>query len=245
MTVIQFKNIETARLVTLDLDLKVLSSDGVEVYIQDVATFTILKHFFLSTETIIRYDFIASIIKEYKSISHMNDCSDNIIANKYIFKVRNILKSLRVENFIVTVRGFGYKISNKWLSLVDKKSDINSKNNFLIAISRIIDESIQYSESATIIQDKSGLCFIKPSKEVVINHFNQMNDCYCLFFEEYSSPGNSIELIELRDKITKILSYAIYWRVGDSLTNDKFRADYKNELMILLKQVKQTVNLIN
>ncbi|ETX11396.1 hypothetical protein MUS1_10595 [Marinomonas ushuaiensis DSM 15871] len=71
-----------------------------------------------------------------------------------------------------------------------------------------------------------------------------MNNGYHSFLSDYSTPGNSAELIELRDKITKVLLYSIYWRVGDSLSNKKFRSDYKNELQLILRQIKQTITLL-
>lgn len=245
MDLLQFKNTETAKIMTLDSKLKVLSSDGREIFIQDSAIFALLYYLFTSKETVISYSIIGCIIKEKKSTSHMEDCSNNIIANKYIFKTRSILKGLMIEDFIITVRGLGYKISNKWLT-IPGDDHINYKDsNFLNEIDLIIDNCIKYSESTHIIQDKSGLCFIKPDYDVVIDHFNRMNSCYHSFLSRYSAPGNSIELIQLREKITKLLLYAIYWRAGDSMSNEKFRADYKNELLVLSKQIKQAVILLD
>lgn len=43
----------------------------------------------------------------------MEGSSDSILANKFIFKCRNILKSLFIDDFILTIRGLGYKVSNK------------------------------------------------------------------------------------------------------------------------------------
>ncbi|TBR37404.1 hypothetical protein CBF23_014840 [Marinomonas agarivorans] len=43
----------------------------------------------------------------------------------------------------------------------------------------------------------------------------------------------------------RVLLYAIYWRVGDNLTTEKFLSDYKNELQILLRQIKQALDLLD
>lgn len=87
--------------------------------------------------------------------------------------------------------------------------------------------------------------FIKPDKEILLANFSRMDDCYYTFLKEYSAPSNSINLLEIREKIIKILLYAIYWRVGGSLSDEKFRADYKNELQVVLKQLNQAVSLID
>jgi hypothetical protein len=245
MSLIKFKNIETTKLLTLDTHQKTLSSSGRETFIQDSAVYAVVIKALNLKTSVISYKAIGDLIKEQKSIFHMQDCSDSIIANKYIFKVRVLFKSIMVEDFIVTVRGLGYKISNKWLPVYEEENNEYNKGAFLKEITSIIDDCIIYTESVSIIQDKSGLSFIKPTQDIVLNNFNRMNDCYHSFLSQYSTPGNSAELIDLREKITKVLLYAIYWRVGDSLTDEKFRADYKNELQVILKQVKQAVMLLD
>ncbi|WP_137297653.1 helix-turn-helix domain-containing protein [Psychromonas sp. SP041] len=245
MSLIKFKNIETTKLITLDTHLKTLSSSGRELFIQDSAVFAVFIQLLTLKTSVISYKTIANLIKEQKSKYHMDDCSNSIIANKYIFKVRTLLKSVMVEDFIVTVRGLGYKISNKWLSVQEEDNNEYNKSAFLKEITLIIDDCIIYTKSVSIVQDKSGFTYIKPSQDIVINNFNRMNDCYHSFLSQYSTPGNSAELIDLREKITKVLLYAIYWRVGDSLSDEKFRADYKNELQFILKQVIQAVTLLD
>lgn len=245
MSTFTFKNIETSKLVMLNVNLKILKSSDREVYIQDSAVYVFLHHLFTQKAPLISYSDIGSIVREQKSTFHMEDSPDSIIANKYVFKSRAILKNVLVEDFIVTVRGVGYKISNKWLPILEEKRDEKSKNTCLKEITAIIEDCIAYSQSADITQDKSGFSFIKPDQEIAVDHFRRMNDCYHAFLSRYSAPGNSIELLELREKITKVLLYSIYWRVGDSLTAEKFRSDYKNELQILLRQVNQAVDLLD
>lgn len=245
MSQIKFKNIETAKSVTLDFNLNILKSSGREVFIQDAALYVLLHQLFTLQAPLISYSSIGSIVRDQKSSFHMEDSPDSIIANKYVFKARAVLKSVMVEDFIVTVRGLGYKVSNKWLPIVEEQGDKESKNAFIEEITVIIEDCIAYSESVDITQDKSGLSFIKPEQDVVMAHFRRMNDCYHSFLSRYSAPGNSIELFELREKITKVLLYAIFWRVGDSLTDEKFRSDYKNELKLILRQINQTVALLS
>lgn len=245
MSQITFKNVETSKLVTLELNLKILKSSGREVFIQDAAVYVLLYQLFTQNTSLTSYSDIGSIVRDQKSSFHMEDSSDNIIANKYIFKSRAILKSVMVEDFIVTVRGLGYKVSSKWLPLLENERDEQNKNVFLKEITAIIKDCTAYSETVEITQDQSGLSFIKPDQETALEHFRRMNDCYHSFLNRYSAPGNSAELLELREKITKLLLYAIYWRVGDSLTAEKFRSDYRNELQIILRQVKQAVALLD
>jgi hypothetical protein len=221
-----------------------LKSSGREIHIQDSAVLVSLHRLFTRKEGVVKYSDIACVVREQKSAFHMEDCPDGIIANKYLFKTRSILKNLMIDDLIVTVRGLGYKVSEKWLSIVDENKDEYQKDAFLNTITSIIDDCIKYSKDAEISHDKSGFSFIKPSKDKVLENFSRIDDCYNSFLTYYSEPGNSIELLELREKITKVLLYVIYWRVGDSLSDDKFRSDYKNELNLLLRQIKQAIDLM-
>ncbi|KYP94604.1 hypothetical protein [Rosenbergiella epipactidis] len=245
MSQITLKNIQTGKSATLDSNLKILKSAGREVFIQDSAVYILLHQLFtLQATTLLSYNDIATIVRDQKSLIHMEDSPDSIIANKYIFKARSLLKSLMIDDFIMTIRGLGYKGSNKWLPILEKRANEEIKNAFLEEITAIIEECITYSESADITHDKSGFSYIKPDQNTVMMHFKRMNDCYYLFLRRYTSPGNCIELLELKEKIAKILLYAIYWRVGDSLTDEKFRSDYKNELKLTLRQINQITALL-
>lgn len=245
MSQITFKNVETSKLVTLELNLKILKSSGKEVFIKDAAVYVFLYQLFTQNTSVKSYSDIGTIVREQKSSFHMEDSPDSIIANKYIFKSRAVLKSVMVEDFIVTVRGLGYKVSSKWLPLLESERDEQNKNAFLKEITAIIEDCTAYSETVEITQDQSGFAYIKPDQETALEHFRRMNDCYHSFLNRYSAPGNGAELLELREKITKLLLYAVYWRVGDSLTAEKFRSDYKNELQIILRQVKLAIALLD
>ena len=245
MSQITFKNIETAKTVMLDTSLNILKSSGREVFVQDAAIHIFLYQLFTLQTPLMSYSDIGNIVRDQKSSFHMEDTPDSIIANKYVFKARATLKSVMVEDFIVTVRGLGYKVSNKWLPVIKEENNKESKDAFIKEMTGIIEDCIAYSSTANIMQDKSGLSFIKAEQDVVIAHFRRMNDCYHTFLNRYSEPGNSIELFELREKVTKVLLYAIYWRVGDSLSDEKFRSDYKNELQLILRQIKQAADLLN
>jgi len=245
MSQITFKNIETAKNVTLDTNLNILKSSGREIFIQDSAVYVLFYQLFTLKTSLISYSDIGNIVRDQKSSFHMEDSPDSIIANKYVFKARAVLKNVMIEDFIVTVRGLGYRVSNKWLPVIEKQENGENKHDFLKEITAIIEDCISYSESVDITQDKSGLSFIKPDQDIVMTHFRRMNDCYHSFLSRCSAPGNSIELLELRDKITKVLLYAIYWRVGDSLTDEKFRSDYKNELRLILRQIDQAAALLS
>lgn len=245
MSQITFKNVETSKLVTLELNLKMLKSSGRDVFVQDAAVYVLLHQLFTQNTPLMSYSVISSIVREQKSSFHMEDVPDGIIANKYMFKSRVVLKSVMVEDFIVTVRGLGYKVSSKWLPLFESEQGEQNKDAFLKDIIAIIEDCTAYSETVEVTRDQSGFTFIKPDQETALDHFRRMNDCYHAFLSRYSAPGNSAELMELKEKITKLLLYAIYWRVGDSLTAEKFRSDYRNEMQIILRQVKQAIALLD
>ncbi|TBR37382.1 helix-turn-helix domain-containing protein, partial [Marinomonas agarivorans] len=200
---ITFKNIETSKSVTFDVSLKILKTTGREIFLQDAAVYVLIHKLFTQHTSLVRYSDIGNIVRDQKSTFHMEDSPDSIIANKYVFKLRAVLKSILIEDFIVTIRGLGYKVSNKWQPILESNRDVQTKNAFLKEITSIIDDCITYSDSVDLIQEKSGLSFIKPDQTIVLNHFRRMNDLYHMFLSKYSAPGNGAELLELREKIIK------------------------------------------
>ena len=142
MSQITFKNIETAKNVTLDTNLNILKSSGREVFIQDTAVYVLFYQLFTLKTSLISYSDIGNIVRDQKSSFHMEDSPDSIIANKYVFKARAVLKNVMIEDFIVTVRGLGYRVSNKWLPVIEKQENGENKHDFLKEITAIIEDCI-------------------------------------------------------------------------------------------------------
>ena len=236
--IIQYKNVNTSKILQIDLNRGFLNFDSknYNIGIQNTQ-FSLFKIFFESEHNIIEYS------KVCKTIG--TDDYDKVAANKKIYQLRETLKKVGMdEQFIETVNMQGYKISDKWVLLTQESLSVND-DNFLDMIRAIIDDNIKYCNSSALHHDQSGLSYIMPDESVVLNNFNKINEIYKLFMSEYSRPGNSIEILHTRNLLGKLLTYFIYWRVGDGLTDEKWKSDYKHELELLFKQISQSIDLIS
>ena len=245
MPIKTYKNIDSLQILTLDTNKSILSCTSRHAFLQDPALFSIFFRFFSLNDDIITYEEIGQIIRESKSQFHMQDSPDNIVANKYIFKARSLLKTLAIDDFIITVRGLGYKLSARWLPVYQEEQPKTDGNNFIDEITALIEDCIKHSDQMKIVQSNSGLTLIEADQHLMLNNFTRMTQSYQTFFDAYSAPGNSVALLEVREKMMKLLFYTIYWRIGDRLSESQFRADYKNELKVLLRQIKHYVNLLS
>ena len=241
MNWIKLTHIDTSKNLLICLDQKIVKCDGREKYINDPATYAIIVFLISNPDKLIKYSSICEIIDKYKK---SDNTSESIIANKYIFKVRDALKEFNITDIISTIRSQGYKLSGKW-KLMNSDVKKHRNNEFIDEVKSIISDCITYCENSELKHDKSGLSYIYPTDDVLINNFKRMNSCYHLFMSNYSKPGNSVQLMEVRNKLNKLLSYCIYWRVGDGLTDEKWKADYNNELAMVLKQIESNTSLID
>ena len=241
---VTFRHIDTSRALTFDCQRSVLGSAGKEVYIQDSAIGAFLLHLFREQGKILTHREISDIVRGNKSRHHMEDTPDNILANKTVFSIRRLLEKLSIENFIETVRTRGYKISSRWMRETPEAKETHRNNIFLRELRLLIDDCISYCQRAEITQDKSGLSFVVPEHNVLMQNFHRINNCYRFFIYTYSFPGNSLDLLEIREKLIRILQYAIYWRIGDGLSDEKYKSDYKEELNILYRQIEHIIQLL-
>ncbi len=238
---LEYKNIETANTLSVCLDQKAIKYCGKTEFIQDIAVYESLLLIAKNGNDVTTYDSLCDVINRVKKVG---SDSESTLANKYVFKIRKALKSISVSNFVINVRNNGYRIADNWI-LLDGNQGLSNGDEFLTEIRAIIDDCINYSQSVEITHDRCGLSYIVPSDQVLLNNFRRMNACYHIFMRDYSKPGNSAQLMEVRNKLNKLLSYCIFWRVGDGLTDEKWKSDYRNELEVLLKQIETNVNLID
>lgn len=241
MNWLELKHIDTSKILSICLDQQMVKCSGREKYISDAVTYEVIVSLISNQDGVTTYSSICGIVNKTKNT---DSTPDNTIANKYIFKVRDVLKEFNINDVFQTIRNQGYKLSDKW-ALIDVDAIEVRDNEFLVEVRSIIADCISYSDNSELTHDKSGLSYVQPTDDVLIGNFKRMNSCYHLFMGNYSRPGNSAELMEVRNKLNKLLSYCIYWRVGDGLTDEKWKADFKNELAMVLKKIESNTNLID
>ena len=126
MSARQLYNIETDTLITLNPKNLGLGVKGVysQFYFLKTEEFAILYFLCVSRPYAVRY-------KEFaKALEDIGICyPGNKKFNKDISDFKKLLLSYGVKELIVKVRGYGYKISNKWLPPELHKKEVN-KNRF-------------------------------------------------------------------------------------------------------------------
>lgn len=141
----------------------------------------------------------------------------------------------------VTSAGYCLKEDN-W---APKDDNNTSQNDWTMReLERLVRKYCDYTDTHTVIQDKSNLSYIKPSQRDAVDAFREINVLYWDIIERSSRVGNAHRIIVLREKMFKMLTYFAFWRVGDQMTDEKWKSDYRIEITHLLESIKSEYDQI-
>lgn len=191
-------------------------------------------------------DFIWKIGASYPNAARYDDLMEGISvgsgnsqseAQRVFYRVKKFFEQHRSGHaFFENVRQVGYRVSDHWEKKEEFKND--SLNDLLMSeLWAIVEEAIRHSQSWSIEKDKSGLSYIRAKSDYALLTFRKMNALYWEILEQTSRNANSIEILQLREPLFKLMSYLLFWRVGDRLDDDQWRSDYEREIRLLTKQI--------
>jgi len=169
---------------------------------------------------------------------HSGGDEDAKEANVVRHKVRTLLRARGTNDFIDSVRGVGYRISEEWQAR-DASGESLPNNLIIKELRELVEEGIRKSQTKDLNLDVSGLSYIKPNSEESLDTFRKFNRLYWELLEVTTKAGNSLEIINLRRPFFELATYFFFWRAGDNLSDVKWRADYEREIRLILKQFEQ------
>lgn len=162
---------------------------------------------------------------------------DKTEAQRIFYKIKKFLEANRSgQDLFENVRNSGYRVTEKW----EIKSDSENKQTNEILISELwktVNRSIEHSRNWPIEHDKSGLSYIRAKSDYAMSTFRDINSLYWEILEHSSRNSNSLEILQLREPLFRLMTYLLFWRVGDRLEDEQWRSDYEKEITLLTKQI--------
>lgn len=233
--VLIFTNLSTGAKLTIDNVNHVIVIDEKTVSISDTTVMTTIWVIGSLSPKLTTYDVLAEELKKKHNIGL--DADEAAIAQKYINRTNNFLKNIpKLNGLYKNIRKHGYRMSDDWILSPEVENKLLNDENIRI-LEEIVDNAIEDMNSRSITSDVSGLLYIKPDRVFSNNIFNEINNLYWKIIESCSKPGNSIDIIPIRRLLFELSTYLVYWRVGDGLTEEKWRSDYEREIRTVLKQI--------
>lgn len=159
-------------------------------------------------------------------------------AAKIIMSLRNTLKDHHpaLRTFIRTVRGEGYIIDQSWQRatlepLSDKAFD------FLDALDRVVQESIEHAFASKLKRCANGLQYLEFEIEAAFQRYQLLDKMLWDTILALSTKAKPAPLMDLKNTFHELASYVLYWRLGDNLSEQKWREDYRDEIVTKAERI--------
>lgn len=155
---------------------------------------------------------------------------------------------------IVTVRNSGLHLASGWhveqpgLDMEDEHPVMEQIN----AMRKATMNSIDHIASVPLTRNHAGLAHVElnpRTRALASNNYILFNDMgwqliHMLRRPPYGSEETVPDIIDIKRKLYELMSYATFWRVGDGLSDDKWRRDYRAECTKLLRDIEELVRKV-
>lgn len=162
--------------------------------------------------------------------------------HKYLNKINYALRQATQskDRIFESITNQGCRLIDDWQVTPHHKIDYEIQNA-MDTILDVSEKSIDYMRIHKITSTRGGIKYIDLDETLVLQNFQVMNRemrklLYCL-----STPQNTPDIMALKNKLVELTTYVTFLRIGDNLTDEKWRQDYENELRFLINSLKTTI----
>lgn len=161
-------------------------------------------------------------------------------AHKVINQLRDTLKAIRgLEGLITSRRSVGYIVGDGWKP-ARREIRAETSREFLSALDNVVEECIRYMERQELRTMQNGLQYIDADQAFAIQKYQLLNAMLWDTIRALSSSKPS-DVTVLKQEFHHLVSYVLFWRIGDNLAEEKWRADYRDEIMTAARRIHRQV----
>jgi len=150
-----------------------------------------------------------------------------------------------------SVRSTGYQLANGWRLVAEEVRSTHLAIDQLRELNVALERARTHVDKTTIVTNQIGLMYVErteATRQLAKDNYTLIEDVGWQLIHVLSSSGvtndEHPDVLEVKKKIEKIISYALFWRIGDSLTEEKFRRDFHVESKKLVAEFKQLIERI-
>jgi hypothetical protein len=170
--------------------------------------------------------------------------SDNPSARsaKFIASLRDHLEELdELRGLIESQRAHGYIVGSNWSSQ-PLEIQIEKTNDFLGMLDSVVSDCIEHTNSRPVIHCANGLQFVDFDMDFALQKYEVLNAMLWDTIRILSATAKPSDITPIKDQFHKLASYVLYWRLGDGLTDEKWKRDYCDEILSISDQIKTIVD---
>ncbi|WP_162826761.1 response regulator transcription factor [Pseudolabrys taiwanensis] len=169
----------------------------------------------------------------------------NSRSGKFIAQLRAELKhSHDLHGLIKNVRSAGYIVGEGW-TRPPSEIRIQKSHEFLDMLDNVVSDCIRHANDMPLITCQNGLQYIAFKIDFSLQKFKILNSMLWDIIRILSSTtAKPSDLIEIKASFHDLSSYVLYWRIGDGLSEEKWKADYRDEIRTQARKIHQQVEAI-
>lgn len=165
-------------------------------------------------------------------------------SSKFMAEFRRELGKLRpLTDLVRSVRSLGYTVSDDWTK-PPPEIRIQKSNDFLAALDHVVDECIKHSDEHSIVTCQNGLQYMDFDIDFAIQKYQMLDSMLWDTVRILSISAKPSDLIDLKRTFHDLASYVLYWRLGDGLTEEKWRSDYRDEISTRAQKIRRQVEAL-
>lgn len=186
-----------------------------------------------------------TLFRELNHVVHVgsNDTLDSTI-HKYVSEARKSIEEAGMKvNIIKNVRRKGYRLADGWeVNLLAKPASLVDTE--LDEIKKLIERCIEHVRVGRIVTNNGGLMYIEMDQRLTQENFLLLDRFGWKLIHVLSRPGTVPDVIDIKRDIEKLMTYVLFWRVGDGLAEEKWKSDYETEIQKIFGDIEMRVNKI-
>jgi hypothetical protein len=181
---------------------------------------------------------------------HVSRANEAALFKKLVYEIKERFKFYGLEIPVLeSVRSEGYRLAEGWAKLQGEPK--HPAFGLLENLGTALQRSRDHVGTANIATNSIGLQHVERSAEtlkIARENYFLVESVGWELLDVLSSCGITNEdhprVLEVKRKIEKVTSYALFWRVGDSLPQDKWRRDFHSESTTLEVDIKNLIERI-
>lgn len=205
-------------------------------------------------------DFVVAVSKKAPKTAMFEDLDKTILKRhetrdlykKLAHQVKERFEAVNLRIPVLeSVRSTGYQLANGWRLVAEEVRSTHLALDQLRELNVALERARAHVDKTAIVTNQIGLMYVErteATRQLAKDNYTLIEDIGWQLIHVLSSCGvtndEHPDVFEVKKKIEKIISYALFWRIGDSLTEEKFRRDFHVESKKLVAEFRQLIERI-
>jgi hypothetical protein len=206
-------------------------------------------------------DFVVQVARKFPKTAMFVDLEAAIqlgknesreILKKIAHQVKERFEAVNLQIPVLeSARSAGYSLASGWRLITEELGTEHLAYEQLRELNVALDRARAHVDSSAIVTNQIGLLYVErteATRQLAKDNYTLIEDVGWQLIHVLSSCGVTNEehpdILEVKKKIEKIISYALFWRLGDSMSKDKFRSDFRSETKKLVGEIKHLISRI-